>query len=208
MLCSLSTPAYALKILILLVFLRHLVLDQALQLHTHLGGVVPLQRVFEEATHHLQLHHLQGALDHPAQDVAVLQVLVLRGQLHEVDERVVVEDQAERRVLLVPVRNGGDNAQEHLEGHLRNDVCGLLEVGAVGDSALRKELVHQSDADVVAHFLQLLVHLIDIFNVFDELHDQRSVRQREKLRVHFGHLVPYLLPQSQIVLVGHLLAAL
>ena len=56
-------------------------------------------------------------------------------------------------------------------------VVALVGTGA-GD-----EVLDQSDADVVAHAVQVLVDVLHALKVIEKLHHQRSVGEREELRV-------------------------
>ena len=99
------------------------------------------------------------------------------------------------------VRDGGGDVQKRLEAdlytepvkrqgrgevgerYLCDDLASLLEVRTAPEIAARKKVLDQTRADVVAHLLELLVHLGVVLVVLYELHDERAVSHREQLCV-------------------------
>jgi hypothetical protein len=70
----------------------------------------------------LHLHHLERAAQHAAQDVGVPQLVLgaaLVGQLDEVGEGVLVEDQRELLAVARPVGDGRRDVEKDLEADLQ-----------------------------------------------------------------------------------------
>ena len=76
------------------------------------------------------------------------------------------------------------------ETYLRDDLADLTEVRTAAHVTPREEVLDEARADIVAHLLELLVHLGVVLIVLDELYDERAVREREELSIlsrHMGH---------------------
>jgi hypothetical protein len=110
----------------LVILRRQLIIDIPHQTDPHLRRVVPPQLVRHKVRLDLHLDHLERAAQHATQQVAVPQ-LVLRaavvGELDEVGERVLVEDEAELLVVGGPVGDGGGGVEEDFEADLSQGVC-------------------------------------------------------------------------------------
>ena len=65
-------------------------------------------------------------------------------------EWVILEDEVERLLLCVELRDVRRHAQEHLERNLRDHIRSLAEVRAAAEGGASEELVNQAEADVVA----------------------------------------------------------
>ena len=62
---------------------------------------------------------------------------------------------------------------------LCDDLPSLLEVRTAAEIAAREEVLNQTRANVVAHLLELFVHLGVVLVVLYELYDERAVCHRE-----------------------------
>ncbi len=105
-------------------------------------------------------------------------------QLHKLSERVGVEDERELVRGRAPAGHGGREVQVELES-LLHLLRGLPEVpaaagpsqGAGGGGSARQEVLHQPDAHVVAHLVQLLVHVVHVLVVPEDLGHQSTIGQ-------------------------------
>ena len=71
--------------------------------------------------------------------------------------------------------------------YLRDDLADLTEVRTAAHVTPREEVLDEARADIVAHLLELLVHLGIVLVVLDELYDERAVREREELSILSKH---------------------
>ena len=118
----------------LLIIRRHLIINIPHQAHPHLRRIVPPQHIADEVRLDLHLHHLERAPQHAAEDVGEPE-LVLRapvvGQLDEVRERVLLEDEGELLPVRRPVGDGGGDVEEDFEADLRSLVMDFKGWGEV-----------------------------------------------------------------------------
>lgn len=105
----------------LLIIRRHLIINIPYQTNPHLRRIIPPQHITNKMRLNLHLHHLQRTPQHPAENIRIPQ-LILRapviGQLHEVRQRILVEDEGELLVVRRPVGDGGGYVEEDFETDL------------------------------------------------------------------------------------------
>ena len=77
--------------------------------------------------------------------------------------------------------NGWCDVEEGLEPDLADDLANLPKVGTPTQTAARQEVLYESRTNVVSHLIKLLVYFAIVFIVLNELHNERAVREREKL---------------------------
>ena len=164
---------------------RHRILYFSNVFDSEFGDVVALQRVLDEPAGGFDVDHFQGAPDGPAQNVGISQIVTVVGQLDELGQRVVVEQEGELVGVGAPPGHGGADVEEHLEGQL-DLFRDLPEVVALAAAAVgpSQEVLDEPDADVVAHLVQLLVDVVDVLVIFENLGHQGPVRQAEELAAH------------------------
>ena len=82
---------------------------------------------------------------------------------------------------MIHARNRNRHDINGRDAHLRDDLADLTEVRTAAHVTPREEVLDEARADIVAHLLELLVHLRVVLVVLDELHDERAVREGEQL---------------------------
>lgn len=110
----------------LIVFRWQLVVNIPYQADTHLCRVVSSQNVADKMCLDLHLYHFQSPSQHTTQYVGIPKLVLstaVVGELYEVGEGVLIEDERELFAVACPIRNGRCYVEKDLEAHLSIPQC-------------------------------------------------------------------------------------
>ena len=196
-----STLALEQSLVIVLVAIRH----DFDQLDMYLDLRVSPQCIPYKSGSNLQIDHFESATDNPCQNIGVPEFISeLWRKDDEVVERVVLEDERALLLLTVPVLNIRVDAQEHLERLFGEHVHSLSEAAA-GDLIRgflpREKIIDHSTPHIEADLFELLIDLLCtvVIRLSDQLADEDSVGQRQKLTVDLRLLVEHLFTYFRVL---------
>ena len=86
-------------------------------------------------------------------------------------------------LLVINLGHLGGASKEHPEPRLRDCLCRLSKVSAPPRVRFGQKVVHEPDPYVLAHLVQLLVHLFWRLQIQQQVPNQSAVCERKKLRV-------------------------
>mmetsp|Transcript_9243 Transcript_9243/g.21390 ORF Transcript_9243/g.21390 Transcript_9243/m.21390 type:complete len:222 (+) Transcript_9243:78-743(+) len=181
-----------------MIVLVGLVFDDVLERKANFGAGIAHERIGDDLTLDGEVYGLERTAQHAAQKVAVLEPLGRGRKLHKVFKRVVLESERAACPLLVPVADLGGDVEKHLEADTRDDLRGFAEAPAARDPRLGKELVDEPEANVVAHLLQLAVHLVHVLVVANEVGHEGAIGEREELGADLVELAIARLAESRV----------
>lgn len=118
---------------------RKFIVNVTDQADPHLGGIIASQHIADEVCLNLHLHHFECTPQHAAEDVRIPELVLCAtvvGQLNEVGERILLEDQRELFTVARPVCYGRCYVEEDLEADLDPCRCQSLPAVAPGIPSL------------------------------------------------------------------------
>ena len=195
------TPAIEESLVIVLVAIRH----NFDQLNIYLDLRVSPQCIPYKSGSNLQIDHFESATDNPCQNIGVPELISeLWREDDEIVERVVLEDERALLLLTVPVLNISVDAQEHLEGLFGEHVHSLTEAAAgdlIHGFLPREKIIDHSTPHIEADLFELLIDLLCamVIRLSDQLADEDSVGERQKLTVDLRLLVEHLFTYFRVL---------